>query len=60
MLKAIAPNWNDELILEQIKWVEKCYYTLSTFIYQCKQKLIGILHLDFASNLKLNTAKQGI
>ena len=54
MLEAIATDWYNEWTLEQIKWVEKHYHTLSTVTRQRKQELTGISYLDSASNPKTN------
>ena len=61
MLKAVEAEWNDEWTLEQIKWVEKHYDTLSRITRKRKQELTGITNFESAGNLESTTANpQGL
>ncbi len=53
MLKAVEADWNNKWTLEQIKWVEERYDTLSRTTRKRKQQLTGIPNLDSPSNLVL-------
>ena len=56
MLEAVSAEWYDVWTLEQIKWVEKRYYALSTVTRQRKQELTSIPNLDSPINPKLYPA----
>ncbi len=54
MLEAVTAKWKNKWSLEQIKWVEECYHSLSRATWKQKQQLTGIPNSDFASNPKTN------
>lgn len=56
MLKAVEAYWNDKWTIEQVKWVERQYKTLSSITRERKQELTGIPNFNSASNLGPNTA----
>ena len=56
ILKAVEADWNNKWTLEQIKWVEERYNSLSRITCKRKQQLIGITNFDSPGNPEPHTA----
>ena len=52
MLEVLIAEWNNKWTLEQIKYVEECYDSLSRTTRKHKQQITGIPNFDYLSNAK--------